>query len=179
MAAAAGSDLYFEPAIGQFVHPGSVLFRIDGRAGPIDDDRLRRLAVIGKERTFEQDPAYGFRLLVDMANSALSPAVNDPTTAVQVLDEIDDLLRMLAPRRLQGAFQSGEGAPWLCYRAQSWDDYVGLACSEIRHYGADQPQVSRRMRAMLEDLKEIVPNDRRPALERQLELLKELSLIHI
>ena len=81
-----------------------------------------------------------------MANSALSPAVNDPTTAVQVLNGIDGLLRVLAPRRLgEASFQSGEGAPSLYYRAQSWDDFVGLACNEIRHYGADQPQVSGRM----------------------------------
>jgi uncharacterized membrane protein len=64
------------------------------------------------------------------------------------------------------------GVPRLYYAPASWEDYVGLACNEPRHYGADQPQVARRMRAMLEDLLEVVPSFRRPALERQLKLLE-------
>jgi uncharacterized membrane protein len=172
LATASGATLYLEPALGEFVHHGSVLLRIDDRESPVEDARLRELVLTGNERTFEQDPAYGFRLLVDMANSALPPVSNDPTTAVQVLDELDDLLRTLAPRRLQGAIGDSDGRPWLYYRPPSWEDYVGLACNEIRYNGADQPQVARRMRAMLEDLEESVPPDRRPALQQQLDLLE-------
>ncbi len=173
LAAANNAILYLEPAIGEFLHRGSTLLRIDDRDSPIEDARLRALVLTGQDRTFEQDPEYGFRLLVDMANSALPPVANDPTTAVQVLNEIGDLLRMLATRRLQVAFLSGEGAPLLYYKPPSWEDFVGLACNEIRHYGAGQPQVARRMRAMLEDLREIVPADRRPVLDDQLELLEK------
>ena len=53
------------------------------------------------ERTFEQDPKYALRLLVDIAIRALSPAINDPTTAVQALDQIQDLLLRLGRRRLE------------------------------------------------------------------------------
>ncbi len=169
LASAADSVLFLEPAIGEFVHRGSTLFRLDDRDSPVEDARLRELVQTDSERTFEQDPEFGFRLLVDMANSALSPAVNDPITAVQVLD---DLLRMLAPRRLQGAMRGVAGAPRLYYAPASWEDYVGLACNEPRHYGADQPQVARRMRAMLGDLLEDVPSFRHPALKRQLKLLE-------
>jgi uncharacterized membrane protein len=172
LASAADTVLFFEPAVGEFVHTGSTLFRLDDRETPIEDAELRELVETGSERTFEQDPEFGFRLLVDMASSALSPAVNDPTTAVQALDELDDLLRMLAPRRLRGALRGVSGAARLYYAPASWEDYVGLACNEPRHYGADQPQVARRMRAMLEDLLEDVPSFRRPALERQLKLLE-------
>jgi uncharacterized membrane protein len=172
LAAASGATLYLEPALGEFVHHGSALFRVDDHDSPIDDAQLRALVLTGNERTFEQDPEYGFRLLVDMANSGLPPVSNDPTTAVQVLDELDDLLRTLAPRRLQGAIGDRDGRPWLYYRPPSWEDYVGLACNEIRYNGAAQPQVARRMRAMLEDLTDIVPPDRRPALHEQLELLE-------
>ena len=172
LASAADTVLFFEPAIGEFVHTGSTLFRLDDRETPIADAELRELVQTGSERSFEQDPQFGLRLLVDMASSALSPAVNDPTTAVQALDELDDLLRMLAPRRLQVALRGVGGAPRLYYAPASWEDYVGLACNEPRHYGVDQPQVARRMRAMLEDLLELVPSFRRPALERQLKLLE-------
>jgi uncharacterized membrane protein len=172
LAAANGATVYLEPALGEFVHHGSALFRIDDHDSPVEDAQLRALVLTGNERTFEQDPAYGFRLLVDMAISALSPATNDPTTAVQVLDELDDLLRMLAPRRLRRAIEDKDGRPWLYYRRPSWQDYVGLACNEIRYYGAAQPQVVRRMRAVLEDLRDIVPPDRRPTLDEQLELLE-------
>jgi uncharacterized membrane protein len=153
------------------VYEGSTLFRLDDRDSPIEDARLSRLVQTGSERTFEQDPQFGFRLLVDMANAALSPAVNDPTTAVQALDELEELLRMLAPRRIRPASRDAAGAARLYYASGSWEDYVALACNEPRHCGADQPQVARRMRAMLADLLEVVPAPRRPALERQLELL--------
>jgi uncharacterized membrane protein len=52
----------------------------------------------GEERTFEQDPTLAFRVLADIALRALSPAINDPTTAVQVLDCEESLLRMLVYR---------------------------------------------------------------------------------
>jgi uncharacterized membrane protein len=58
------------------------------------------------------------------------------------------------------------GAPQLYYAPASWEDYVGLACNGPRHYGADQPWVARRMRALLEDLLGVVPPERRPALGR-------------
>ena len=172
LASSADTVLFFEPAIGQYVHRGSVLFRLDDRKSPIEDDRLRELVQTGAERTFEEDPEFGFRLLVDIANSALSPAVNDPTTAVQALDELDDLLRMLAPRRLDPAICDAAGTPRIHYAWPSWESYLGLACNEIRHYGADQPQIARRMRAMLGDLMAIVPENRRGAVERQLRLLE-------
>lgn len=65
---------------------------------------------LGAERTFEQDPKYAIRLLVDIAIKALSPAINDPTTAVQALDQIEDLLLRLGRRRLEiGSFRDQEG----------------------------------------------------------------------
>ena len=62
---------------------------------------MRAAFVTGDERTFEQDPKYAVRLLVDIAIKALSPAVNDPSTAVQALDQLEDLLRRLGKRRLE------------------------------------------------------------------------------
>ncbi len=55
------------------------------------------MVALGVERTIEQDPAFAVRIMVDIAIRALSPAVNDPTTAVQVLDHLEDLLRLCRP----------------------------------------------------------------------------------
>ena len=53
------------------------------------------MVALGDERTIEQDPSFAIRILVDVANLALSPAVNDPTTAVQVLDYLGETLRLI------------------------------------------------------------------------------------
>ena len=172
LAADADAVLLLELGVGDFIYPGSTVLRIDERGGKLNDDRLRELVLVDRERTFEQDPAFGFRLLVDMASAALSPAVNDPTTAVQVLDELAELLRMLSDRRLRGSISDREGTPRLYYLAPSWEDYVGLACDEIRHYGADQPQIARRMKAMLDSLAEIAPPDRQAPIGEQQQLLR-------
>ena len=93
--------------IGDFVSAGAVLIELYGRdPGPEAEERVRSLVALGVERTIEQDPAFAVRIMVDIAIRALSPAVNDPTTAVQVLDHLEDLLRMVGQTDL-----SDEGAP--------------------------------------------------------------------
>ena len=80
--------------VGDFVSAGATLIEVYGRdPGPGADERLRSMVALGVERTIEQDPAFAVRIMVDIAIRALSPAVNDPTTAVQVLDHLEDLLR--------------------------------------------------------------------------------------
>ena len=119
-----------------------------GVAAPPPVDRLRGLFVIGEERTIEQDPAFALRILVDIAIRALSPAVNDPTTAVQGLDGVDALLLELSRRRLERSQITDEyGALRLVDPNPGWVDLLDLSLTEIRHYGADTPQIARRMRA--------------------------------
>jgi uncharacterized membrane protein len=121
---------------------------------------------LGTDRTFEQDPKYAIRLLVDIAIRALSPAINDPTTAVQSLDQIEDLLLRMGQRDLDvGRVRAADGRLRLVMPVPTWNDLVVLALDEIRYCGATSVQVMRRMRALLEDLKEHVRPDRRPALE--------------
>ena len=67
-----------------------------------DSQALVSALSVARERTVHQDAAFGFRQLVDIAERALSPGINDPTTAVQVLDQLHDLLRRLAPRVIPG-----------------------------------------------------------------------------
>jgi uncharacterized membrane protein len=109
-------------------------------------------------------------MLVDIAIRALSPAVNDPTTAVQALDQLEDLLLRLGRRNLAaGRARDAQGRLRLVFPVPSWDDFLVLAFDEIRYYGASSIQVMRRMRALLLDLMASVPPERLSALERYLE----------
>src|SRR5215475_2606370 len=87
-------------SVGDAVLESTPMLRVVGGTGPIPEAGLRSAIELGAERTFDQDPKYAIRLLVDIAIRALSPAVNDPTTAVQALNEIEDLLLRLGRRRL-------------------------------------------------------------------------------
>jgi uncharacterized membrane protein len=160
------------PRVGEFVATGDPLFRLHGGAARLDDRSLRSALAFGRERTLEQDPMFAFRILVDVAAKALSPAINDPTTAVLALDQIHRLLRAIGERHLDTeAVLDASGACGVAFRTPDWEDYVILAVSEIRQYGHGSLQVIRRLRAMLENLLASVPADRRAPLEVQLRML--------
>jgi uncharacterized membrane protein len=109
---------------------------------------------------------------VDIANKALSPAINDPTTAVLALDQIHHLLLEIGKRRLDaGQTRDAQGELRLCYRTPDWIDFVGLAVTEIRQFGAGSMQVARRLQAMTEHLLQVLPEARKPALRGELALL--------
>jgi uncharacterized membrane protein len=161
------------PALGDFVPAGGTLFKIIGHPGAVDRRRINAGVVLGMERTVDQDVGYALRLLVDMAERSLSEsAFQDPTTAVQAIDRLHDCLRQLARRSIpDGTFRDDDGSIRLIQRVMSWDDYVHLAFDEIRLAGIGSPQVTRRLRAALLDLRSIAPDDRRRVLDEQLELL--------
>ena len=93
-AQAHGCRLVLRHAVGDFVPEGALLVEVYGDdPGPMAEPKLRGLIALGEERTIEQDPAFAIRIMVDIASRALSPAVNDPTTAVQVLNHLGDTLR--------------------------------------------------------------------------------------
>jgi uncharacterized membrane protein len=157
-------------AVGDTLVDGMPLLRVLGGTRPIAEGRLRRLVRLGHERTFEQDPKYAIRILVDIAIKALSPAINDPTTAVQALDQVEDLLLRLGRVDLRaGRVRDGRGSLCLVFPVPGWEDFLVLAFDEIRFCGASSIQVMRRMRALLQDLTGQVPPERRPALQRYLE----------
>lgn len=164
------------PMPGEFVPNGAPLVRIWGPTSGLDRGALRAALSLGDERTPYQDPAFGFRQLVDIAERALSPGINDPSTAVQALDEIHDLLRALALRQLPSQQRvDPEGALRLILPQPSWPAFVGLALDEIRHYGAGSIQVARRIRVLIEDCLSVAPPERRPCLEEQRRLLDEAT----
>jgi uncharacterized membrane protein len=109
IASRADCVIEFTAAVGHSVLDSTPILRVLGEGGLLPEAHLRSAIDLGGERTFEQDPKYAIRLLVDIAIKALSPAINDPTTAVQALDQIEDLLLRLGRRRLEiGAFRDSD-----------------------------------------------------------------------
>jgi uncharacterized membrane protein len=169
-------ELVMIPAIGEFVPAGAPLFRVHGGAAALDPDGVTGAVVLTLERTLDQDVAYGFRLLVDIAERSLaeSPFL-DPTTAVQAIDRLHDCLRRLVNRSFpSGECRDVEGEVRLVVPTMDWDAYVHLAFDEIRLAGAGSPQVARRLRAALEDLASIAPPERMLVLRDQLDRLGSL-----
>ncbi|QLE74703.1 DUF2254 domain-containing protein [Streptomyces rectiverticillatus] len=167
-----GVVLRLIPRIGDYVVPGTPVLAVHGEAAP-PPRALRYTVSVGVERTFHQDLGFGLRQLSDIAQRALSPAVNDPTTAVQCLDRITQFLAALARRPL-GALHHCDrrGAVRLVQDVPGWADLVDLGFAEIRGCATGSPQVTRRLMAALEDLWWLVPEDRRPPLERHRALLE-------
>ncbi len=143
LARKADGCIVMECAVGDMVAEGSEVLRVVGAARALPEVPLRRAVRLGTDRTFTQDPKYPLRLLVDIAIKALSPAINDPTTAVQAMNQIEDLLRRLARCDLDvGAVTDAEGK-------------LSLAFDEIRMFGVGSVQVMRRLRAALHGLAEL------------------------
>jgi uncharacterized membrane protein len=165
MASKSGCIIELTVAVGDTVFDSVPILRVYGAASPLPEETLRPAIELGGERTFEQDPKYAIRLLADIAIKALSPAINDPTTAVQALDQIEDLLIRLGRRRLEiGAFRDAKGTIRLIMHFPTWEDFLRLAFDEIRLYGATSVQVMRRMKALVNQSLSLLPEERRPAL---------------
>ena len=162
--------LVLNHAVGDFVPAGATVIRVYGgaRGDERDEDRLRRMVVLGVERTIEQDPAFAVRIMVDIAIKALSPAVNDPTTAVQVVNHLGDLLHRIGATDFRSEPPQRAGTGRVLVAVRGWDDYLALGVTEIRAYGASSVQVARRLRAMLEELHGAVLPQHRAAVEDEL-----------
>src|SRR4051812_43982538 len=167
--------IVFPHAIGDLVPHGDVLIEVYGPGALPGAERLRGMVALGEERTIEQDPAFALRILVDIAIRALSPAVNDPTTAVQVLGALEDLLLRLGESDLsaRGSLRDARGDVRVLVATRRWDDLLALALTEIREFGITSTQVTRRLRALLEDLALRVRPEHRPAVGEQLAALEE------
>jgi uncharacterized membrane protein len=159
------------PAVGDFIPTNGRVFAVYGDRASEARGLLSKVT-IDAERSIPQDVPFGFRLLIDIAERSLSPGVNDPTTATQVVDQLHDLLLMLGRCRLgDGWHADRDGTPRLHVAEPGWDLYVALAFEEIRQYGAGSLQVVRRLRAVIRDLCADLPEDRHAPLERQIGLL--------
>jgi len=162
----------FIPQVGDFVATDEPLFVLYAGATSAADGYLLNTVAFGPERTMEQDPLFGFRILVDIGLKALSPAINDPTTAVLAIDQIHRLLRVVGKRQLRSeTIVDAQGRPRVIFRTPNWEDFLHLACTEIRGCGVSNVQIARRLRAMLDNLIASLPPHRRAALEDEQRLL--------
>jgi uncharacterized membrane protein len=158
--------------VGDFVPAGAKLIETHSGATPgaRAAGRLRKMIVLGRERTIEQDPAFAIRIIVDIADRALAAGVNDPTTAVQALNHLSEVLRLIGTTDFSQSRWPADDAvhTGVVIPARSWEDYLALGVTEIREYGSRAIQVMRRMRAMLEELRDEVRPEQRAAVQEEL-----------
>ena len=175
----ASCELELVPLIGEFVPADAPLFRVHGNPRALDEAALRNMLMVQLEPTLDGDVSYGIRLLVDIAVRSLSESpFQDPTTAVQAIDRLHDILRQLARRSFpEGVYRDEDGALRLTVPSMSWDSYVSLAVEEIRLAGAGSPQVSRKLKASLLDVREVAPPERRAVIDHQLKLLSSSTRV--
>ncbi len=174
MASRAGCVIELVAQVGDFLATGQQVLRLHGsHAGSLDEVALLRCVGLGPERILFGDPSFGFRIIVDIAIKALSPAINDPTTGVLAIDQLEHLLHLLGQKQLDsGVVRDGSGEVRLVYPTPSWQDFVTLAATEIRLCGASSPQITRRLQAMFQNLVGILPAERSAPLHAETALLK-------
>ncbi|GGY42193.1 DUF2254 domain-containing protein [Streptomyces djakartensis] len=161
------------PRIGDFVVPGTPVLAVHGGPAP-PRGALRYTISVGVERTYHQDLGFGLRQLCDIALRALSPAINDPTTAVQALDRVVQFLAAVSRHPLDAArYRDRGGTVRLVQPVPGWTELVDLGFTEVRGCAVGNPQVSRRMLAGLDDLLLLVPPERQEPLRRHRELLRQ------
>jgi uncharacterized membrane protein len=158
--------LQFKVGSGEMISEGATVAVVRGESEAALEREILKAFTVGEERTFEQDPALAIRLLADIALRALSPAVNDPTTATQAIDTMDGLFRVLATRELSvECVPDRDGTIRVELVLPTWDDYLAIALDEIIALPGHSPNVSRRILRLLDDLTRIAPPRRRSALQ--------------
>jgi len=162
MAARSGVEVVFQVRVGDGIAPGT---RVALVAADSVVERFDRCVLVHRERSLRYDPVYALRILTDVGLRALSPAINDPTTAVRALDEVEAVLRAAAPLPL-GPVRIPAGAGSVVVRGVTWSDIVDLAIWEVLEAGLSAPQVTRRISALLSDLLADLPAERHAPLLR-------------
>jgi uncharacterized membrane protein len=172
LAQATGGFIEVVPQVGEYLSPRSAVLRIYNGVKDPTDKQADAVFILARQRTTHQDPAFVLRILVDIAIRALSPAINDPTTAVQVIDRIESVLILLYERHPGPSFiVDSSGKPRGLVHAPEWVEYFELGATEIRIYGDQAIQIHRRMRAMHLHLEQIVAGTDRERVQLELELL--------
>lgn len=154
------SVIYLPREIGEMLNEGETLALVSGNQ-EVPESSLRDAVILSRERTFRKNPKYAIRLLVDTAIRALSPAINDPTTAVQVLDHVQTILHRLGNARLDvGVLRDGSGEVRAVVKMPEWEAFLQLGLTEIMQYGANSLQVQRKLGSVLAHLENSLPRDR-------------------
>lgn len=165
--------------IGEDVLPGESIVTI-WPASALDDEITRQVLdayEFGDERTPEQDIEFGFQRVQDIALKALSPAINDPTTARWCIDRLGDMLVMLGrhpvnPYHVEGAM----GQDRIVWEDRLFERCVDISFTQIRYYGSRDPVVVEHLFGMMRRVTALIPAPCAPYIIKQAQLLREQSL---
>ncbi|HWH14139.1 MAG TPA: DUF2254 domain-containing protein [Miltoncostaeaceae bacterium] len=178
-AVARGRSVYVRVAPGEFVVTGQEIARVTGDA-PLDDDdeeAVREAVSIDRERTATGDPTFPLRQLIDIALRALSPGIQDPTTAHEALTRAGDMLRALADRELGPRTRRRHGLA-VTRPGPDWDGCVSIVFDQARRTCAQQADVATL--AVLMRIAGVllaqIEGARRAALERQVRLMRDAAV---
>lgn len=164
-AAQANAVVRFHVGVGDVVHEGTPVADVHG--GDLPDGVVERTVVRGSERSFDQDPMLAIRLLADIALRALSPAINDPASAVDAIDATEGLLRALTRRDIDvHDITDPTGQLRIHLQLPTWDGYARTAIADLIAPAAPFAMVLARLRQMLENLIESAPPTAQPDLAR-------------
>lgn len=159
----------FHVRVGAIIREGSTIATVDGN---LNDDAVKASCIVSADRAFDQDPLLAFRLLADIGLRALSPAVNDPASAVQALDAVTGLLTLLAPRELAtGAITSSDGLVRVLLDMPDWKDFVGEGLDALLAVAGASPLMIQRAHTTLRQLADATPPTRQPEVEARLQSL--------
>lgn len=165
-----------EPRVGEFLLPGAVLATI-WPATSLDNDlenSVRETFVLGPERTLQSDIELGLRQMADIGIKALSPAINDPTTAMICIDRLSEALVHFARRVRPWPVRSGnDGSVRVILGGPSFADLTEVAFAQIRHYGAGDAIVAAHLARTLGRMQVQVPAEHRAILAREGRLVLE------
>lgn len=137
---------------GEFLNTGSLLMELysERKLSEKDQKTIADLFEIGEARTFSQDPSYGVRQMVDIALKAISPAVNDPETAVEAVNEIGVVLLCYTRMELCSPPMSMSECGIMSFRQADYEEFLSLCFDEILLHSEKHPRVSRRILDVLE-----------------------------
>ncbi len=148
LARRADATIHLSVQAGDYIPRGSTLARVERRGATLDPALVvacRESFDVGAVRTMQQDVAYGVRQLVDIALKAISPAINDPSTAKTCIDRLGSLLAEIAERHPKDRVIADRGVPRLVIPQPSFEGLADLAFTEIRQYARGDLAVSIRL----------------------------------
>jgi len=167
-----------EHAIGEFAVKEtalvSVAFQGQLTRGTIAD--LQAAFTIDRYRTVEQDAAFGIRQLVDVALKALSPGVNDVSTAITCVDYLTAILSRLAARQIPSMYRYESGKLRVIAKGPGFESLLTEACDQIRRAASGNVAIISRMLGSLQTIgSRTTRPSRRLVLREQVELIAELA----
>lgn len=167
-----------EHQVGSFVVPGAALASVwpASSCGGEVEDCIRKAIILGDERTLQSDIGYGIRQLADIAIKALSPGINDPTTATMAIDRMAEALVEIGRRPMRSPVRRGkDGRGLLVLPGPEVERLVELAFTQVRHYGAADPMVAEHLVLVLGRIAEHVDHEHRQVLIDQARMVLDAA----